>query len=456
VVTKEGKEDSSNLEIISGNKLKVFLKYVLLNTISIMAITSSGIVDAYFIGQYVNSESLAAVNIVIPVFSLVFGITIMFTIGSAVRVGKYIGENQIEKANSTFTTSVAVVAIIIAIISMLMFIFSERVAMLLGSNDELLSRVVIYLSTISPFLISLTLNFVLSAYIRVDGKPLFALFAVIISLFLNILLNYIFIIHLNMGLYGAAFATGLSTIPSTMVLFIYFFTKYSNISFVSIRKFESFKKILISAYNGLSEFISEASIGFVIFIYNGAMINFASSAGVAAFTAINYLLWASGMMSYAIGDTVMPLISINFGARRYDRVRSFLKYSIIGSVSVVITIFLIATIYNEQLISIFIKDIDSRAYSISVEFLSYVKWGFLFASIPIILSAYFTAMHRPMESFIIAILRGAVFPLSTVLILPIFFNEYGIYTSFLVSNILAFICAIFLFYINQKYGRIKI
>jgi len=450
------KISGSNLEVISGNKLSIFLKYVLLNTISILAMTSSGIVDAYFIGQYVDANSLGAVNIALPIYGLVFAVSIMFTIGSAVRAGKYIGENQQEKANATFTTSVAVVILLIIMLSILIFIFSERVAILLGSNEELLSRVTLYIHTLSPFFVFPTLNYVLAVYIRVDNRPFFAVTAVVISFFLNIILNYIFIVYLQMGLQGAALATGLATIPSTIIMFIYFFTKYSNISFISIRKFESFKKILSSAYNGLSEFVSEASLGFVTFIFNIVMIDFASSAGVAAFTAVNYLMWASGMISYAIGDAIVPLISINFGAKLYDRIRSFLKYSIIGSISIGIVLFLVATIYNDQLISIFIKDINSIAYSISIEFLSYVKWGFLFISVPIILSAYFTAIHRPKESFIIAILRGAVFPISTVIILPIFFNEYGIYSSFLVSNILAFSCAIYLFYFNQKYGKVKI
>ncbi len=448
--------NSSNLEVVSGNTLTIFIKYVSLNVLSLIAMTSSGFVDAYFVANYIgNGENegqlaLASINIFLPVFSLSFAFSIMLTIGSAVRAGKYIGENKSYEANQTFTSSIILIAVLMIIFSTLCIIFNEPVARFLGSSDTLLPYVTTYLKTFMPFVIFPTLNYAFTVYARVDGKPFLAVSTIVASFMLNIILNYLFIIVFDMGLRGAALATGLSSVPSTIFLLIYFLSKYSTISFVL--KFESFKKVALSTYNGLSEFISESSLGLVTFIFNIIMMKFAKEAGVSAFTTINYLTWAAGMIAYGIGDALVPLISINLGSKKMKRIKKFLIYAMVSSLTVGLIIFTSTIFFGEDMVAVFLKDRSSEAFLVSMEFMKYVKWSFLFIAPAIILSAYFTAMQKPSLSLVIALSRGAVLPIFFVLVLPLFLGNTGIYISLTVSNVLGTMFAIYLFMLNKRHS----
>ena len=448
--------NSSNLEVVSGNTLTIFIKYASLNVLSLIAMTSSGFVDAYFVSNYVGGGGkdgelgLASINIFLPVFSLIFAFSIMLTIGSAVRAGKYIGENKGYEANQTFTSSIVLISVLMIIFSALCVIFNESVARFLGSSDLLLPYVTTYLTTFMPFVISPALNYAFTVYARVDGKPFLAVSAIVASFVINIVLNYLFIIEFDMGLRGAALATGLSTVPSTLFLFFYFLSKYSTISFVL--KFESLKKLALSTYNGLSEFISESSLGLVTFIFNIIMMKFAKEAGVSAFTTINYLTWAAGMIAYGIGDALVPLISINLGSNKLKRIRKFLIYAIVSSLAVGFIIFTSTIFYGGDMVAVFLKDRTSEAFMVSMEFMKYVRWSFLFIAPAIILSAYFTAMQKPTLSLIIALSRGAILPIFFVLLLPLFLGDVGVYLSLTVANILGTIFAIYLFVLNRKHS----
>ena len=448
--------NSSNLEVVSGNTLTIFIKYVSLNVLSLVAMTSSGFVDAYFVSNYLGGGGkegelgLASINIFLPVFSLIFAFSIMLTIGSAVRAGKYIGEDRTYEADQTFTSSIILISVLMIIFSALCVIFNEGVARFLGSSDILLPYVTTYLKTFMPFVISPALNYAFTVYARVDGKPFLAVSAIVASFFINIVLNYLFIIELDMGLRGAALATGLSTVPSTLFLLFYFISKYSTISFVL--KFESLKKVALSIYNGSSEFISESSLGLVTFMFNIIMMKFAKEAGVSAFTTINYLTWAAGMIAYGIGDALVPLISINLGSKKLKRIRKFLIYSMVSSLAVGFIIFTSTIFFGADMVAVFLKDRSSEAFLVSMEFMKYVRWSFLFIAPAIILSAYFTAMQKPTLSLIIALSRGAVLPIFFVLVLPLFLGDIGVYLSLTVANILATLFAIYLFVLNKKHS----
>ncbi len=448
--------DSSNLEVVSGNTLKVFIKYVSLNVFSLLAVTSSGFIDAYFVSNFIDKGGndgqlgLASINIFMPVFAIIHAFSIMLTIGSAVRAGKYIGENRNYEANQTFTSSVVLISVLMIIFSIFSVVFDEEVARFLGSSDKLLPYVTTYLNTFMPFIISPALNFAFTAYARVDGRPFLAVYTMVVSFFINIVLNYIFIITLDMGIKGAALATGLSTVPSTLFLLFYFISKYSSISFVT--KFESARRLGRSTYNGFSEFISGASVGLVVFIFNLIMMKYAKEAGVSAFTIIHYLLWGTSMIAYGIGDALVPLVSINLGARRFKRIKKFLTYAVVLSIIVSVLTFLSTIFFGDDMIIIFLKDRSSEAFIVSMEFMKYVRWSFLFIAPAIILSAYFTAMQKPTLSLIVALSRGVVLPIFFVLVLPLFMGEIGVYLSLTVSNILATIIAVYLFYLNKKYS----
>ena len=187
----------NELEIASGNIYKTFFKFTLPNMVGLIAMSSVALVDGYFVGNYVNSVALAAVNIIIPLITVVFGISIMLTIGAAVLIGTYLGEGKVNKASAVFTKVMITITVISLFFTVLCFIFSEEVSRLLGANDEIMVYAVPYLKMVSIFFLFQALEYSLSVIIRTDGNPYLASIAVLLGAVLNFILDYIFIVKMN-------------------------------------------------------------------------------------------------------------------------------------------------------------------------------------------------------------------------------------------------------------------
>ena len=419
------------------------------NILSLVLLSSAGIVDAIFIGRYVDEISLAAVNTANPVYSFIWGLSMMIMIGGAVAAGKYFGEKNIKAANEVFTNSIIAVFLITVVVSLIIFIFTENIIMLIGGSEKTTPIAALYLKTIIPFILFTTIGYGLSVFARVDGFPMLASLALIMGALTNIILDAIFIAVLNMGVAGAAYATGISFIVSFLILFIHFARKKGNLRITL--QLRNFSHIIKTSYNGLSEFLNEISVGITMALFNIIMMKYAQEEGVAAFTAINYIMWLGNMVNYGAADTLNPLISTNYGAGKFDRIKNILKTGAFFTLLNGFGIFLTILFFSHELTSLFIKDTSSNAYNISIEFMSYVKWAFFLSGINMVLSSYFTAMLRPKESAVIASLRSLIMPYFMLLLLPKLLEIKGVYLTIPVSEIVTFITALTLFVLSSKF-----
>ena len=428
-------ETTKQSNILLMNETKLFYKFAVPNILSLVLLSSAGIVDAIFIGNYVGEISLAAVNTANPVYSFIWGLSMMIMIGGAVAAGKYFGEKNIKAANEIFTNSIVAVFLVSVVLSVLIFLFADNIIRLIGG--------------IIPFILFTTIGYGLSVFARVDGFPMLASLALIMGALTNILLDALFIAVLNMGVKGAAYATGISFIVSFLILFIHFARKKGNLRITL--QLRNFSHIIKTSYNGLSEFLNEISVGITMAIFNIIMMKYAQEEGVAAFAAINYIMWLGNMVNYGAADTLNPLISTNYGAGKFDRIKNILKTGAFFTLLNGFGIFLTILFFSHELTSLFIKDTSSNAYNISIEFMSYVKWAFFLSGINMVLSSYFTAMLRPKESAVIASLRSLIMPYFMLLLLPKLLEIKGVYLTIPVSEIVTFITALTLFVLSSKF-----
>ncbi len=424
-------------DITSLNETGLFYKFALPNILSFILMSSAGIVDGIFIGNYAGELSLAAVNISYPVFSFIWGLAMMVMVGGAVSTGKYLGEKNTEKACQIFTKSIITVAVITIIISIIILIFTEEIIYLIGGSDKTTPISVLYIKIVIPFVMFTTIGYGLSVFARVDGFPYTASFALITGAVINIVLDALFIAVFNMGVAGAAYATGISFLAGFIILFIHFAMK-KGVLRISL-KLNNFSEILKSSFNGLSEFLNEISVGVTMALFNIIMMKYAKEEGVAAFTAINYILWLGNMVNYAAA------------AGKFNRIKNFLITGLIFTISNGIFIFFLISFFGDTLTALFIKNTSSAAFNMAVEFMSIIKWAFFLSGVNMVFSSYFTAMLRPKESAIIATLRSLILPCSMLLILPLYFGKTGIYTVIPVSELLTFAAALTLFMLSRKF-----
>ncbi len=433
---------NNDLEIASGNIYKTFFKFSLPNMVGLMAMSSVALVDAYFVSQYVSPVAFAAVNIIMPLITIVFGIAIMFTIGAAVLVGTYLGENKIVKARAVFTKVMITISSISLFFSVVCYFFSYDVARLLHANDEIMVYAKPYLEMVALFFLFQALEYSLSVMIRTDGNPYLASIAVLSGALLNFILDYIFIVKMNMGIEGAALGTGLSFMVSTCMLLFHFILKKGNLKLTN--KIGRWKEIFFAAYNGSSELFSEASVAIIAYLFNKIMVESLGTYGVEAFAVINISLWAVNMLCYAIGDSLVPLLSINYGAGYYDRIKKILTLSRISVLFIGGLAFLLFTFIPEIIVSLLLDKKNKEAFEIALVFADYTKYAFLFLGLNIVFSSSFTAIQKPFHSIVVAALRGLILPVICIYFLPFILNETGLYMAISVAEFTTIILAYYL------------
>lgn len=433
----------NELEIASSNIYKTFFKFTLPNMVGLIAMSSVALVDGYFVGNYVNSVALAAVNIIIPLITVVFGISIMLTIGAAVLIGTYLGEGKVNKASAVFTKVMITITVISLFFTVLCFIFSEEVSRLLGANDEIMVYAVPYLKMVSIFFLFQALEYSLSVIIRTDGNPYLASTAVLFGAVLNFILDYIFIVKMNMGISGAALGTGISFMTSTFLMLFHFILKKGRVYLT--KQIGKWKEIIYASYNGSSELLSEASVAVVAYLFNNIMVQNLGTYGVEAFAVINYALWATNMLCYAVGDSLVPLISINYGAMQYKRIQKILSLSRISVIFIGASVFALFTFIPEKIIATLLNPVtDKDAFDIALVFADYMKYAFLILGLNMVYSSSFTAFQKPLHSVVVALSRGLILPVIFIFTMPLFFADKGIYSAVPLAEALTFILSFIL------------
>ena len=306
------------MNVLKDSPVRLFFAYAFPAVLGMLAVSSAGIVDGVFVGQYVGSDALAAVNINMPVFAFSIGISFMFAIGGSVTAGKLIGEGRWDMASGVFTRIVLAMLILSLGISALGIAFTDDIVQLLGADDTLVGLSAEYLSVIMWFLPVGMLSAVVVYFVRIDNRPTFAGGIYLTGAIINIFLDWLLIKEMGMGLQGAAIATGLSQLASVILALVHFLSKRAMLKWTL--QHGSWKDVKSAAFNGSSDFANEASAGVTVILFNWVMMDAFGVDGVAAFAVINYLLFAGLIVSFAIGDSIQPLVSKNLGAKLDRRI----------------------------------------------------------------------------------------------------------------------------------------
>jgi putative MATE family efflux protein len=434
-------ENTVDNDALEGPIFPTFIKYMMPSLLGLIAMTSGSLVDGMFIGNYVGVTALAAVNLIIPITTLLFGVSMMISIGGSVRGGKYLGEKNTPAASAIFSKTLMFMIVYGLIVIALGLEFEAKIFASLGADKTLFPVMSEYYRVIFPFLFFQFIVIQIYFFIRLDGFPNLAATALAIGAVVNITLDYLFIAIYGWGLAGAALATGLSQVMSLLVMLLYFFHPKRKI-FFGLRQ-ENWQEVFQAAYNGISEFINEVSGALIGFMFNWMLIQRAGVTGVAAITLVNYLLFIGFMAYFAISDSIQVIISQNFGARNPQRIWAFLRTAgiIIVGVSAGIISLLIAG--SESLIGLFIDvERDSETLALALEFVAYVWPVFIFAGFTMLISGYLTAVHLPFQSALVASCRSLIMPAGLLILSYMLLSDYRFVAAISAAEAASFVLAV--------------
>jgi len=438
---------------VTGEVVPVFFHYAIPSVIGMLAIMSAGVIDGIFIGNYVGAAALAAVNISMPAMYVFIAVVFMLVVGGSVMCGKYIGEDNPAAASAIFSKTVYAMILTGLVISCFSLLFLDGLVAVLGANDELRGMVREYLQiilySVPLFILALTLDY----FIRIDGRPIFASAGLVAVAVINISLDWLFIAQWNWGIAGAAWATALSYLCIFLILLSHWFSRKCSLRLVAVpmRWRNGWDEVFRAAYNGFSEFANEMSVGVVTLLFNWVMITRLGVAGVAAFTIVGYLLMIGLEVCYGISESLQPLVSKNLGARQPERIVRFTAAAVGSSLLIGLAASTLFILAPDALISVFLGEGESggSAETIALAFIALFWPAFLFNGMNITLVSYFTALHKPLQSAVIAVSRSLVLPAAGLLILPIWLGDTGIYLSIPLAEAMTFLLALLLVVRNR-------
>lgn len=425
--------NETTLKLRNTPPKKLFLSYLLPSVFGMFLMAINILTDGIFVSHGIGPDALAAVNITVPVYSILFSISLWIGMGGATLYSISLGENNIGKARSIFTQSFVLTIVIVGVLVALSLWKETEMAYLFGANDEILHYVTDYMHVILVFGIIYVLENILSIFIRNDGNPTLAMMGLVTTSVLNIVFNYLFIFVYDFGIKGAAYATIVSTVVGFGVLLTHFLKKDCILAFTKLH----FERSIVSEILkiGMPSFIVEGTAAAVIVAYNLTFMHFAGQVGVTSFAVVNYLHTVFLMLFLGVGAAIQPIVSFHYGAALYERLKHFLSLAIKTGIGLGIVVFTVGLLFGNNLISLFgITDEAIVAYTLKGISLFFI--GYIFLAYNLIYVEYFQSIKKIRLSILIVLTRSIVLFLPLLWLLPALFGADFIWLAFPIAEVL--------------------
>lgn len=440
------------MELISKPIKPLYFKYLLTAFGSAVVGAIYSMVDMAVVGQYAGPDGTSAIALILPVWSIICSLGILTGIGGSVIYGTIRGKNEKEslhEANKVFTSSFIFTLILAIIITFFMFFFCDELFKALGGKGKLFELGMKYLSPLRFAVPFLVFSQMLGAFLRNDNDPTLATIAIVSTALLNIVGDYVLTFTFDLGIFGTALATTICSILSVIIMCFHFFKKSNTLKFVKPdHLFKDMGKIFV---NGFSTFVVDIVMGFLTMLYNHQIIRYLNNDALSIFGVIATIGTVVQCCSYSIGQASQPILSANYGASKYERIKQVLKYAVITSIIFGLFWWVLTFSFPNLIIKLFIK-VPSNSEILKIAPIIVRKYtiAYLFVPFTIFTAYYFQSIMRPVSSLVISLARGIVLSGIFVIIFPIIFGSDNIWLSSPVAEGIVGIVSIILIIIYTK------
>ena len=421
------------------------------SSITMMIFTSIyGVVDGFFVSNYIGKTPFAALNFIMPFIMVLGGTGFMLGTGGSALVAKEMGCGHTERANRIFTMMIGFVVVTGLILTALGVAFIRPIARLMGASESIMADCVLYGRVTIAFTTAFMLQNVFQSFLVTAEKPKLGLIVTIISGVLNMTGDVLFMGVFHWGIAGAAMATAMGQIIGGTIPLVYFLRKNSSSLRLRRPKWDG-GALRRACTNGVSELMSSISMSIVGMLYNAQLMRYAGENGVAAYGTIMYVdfIFLAIFIGYATG--VAPVISYHYGAGNKKELNNLLKRSVVLIAAASLSMLLLSEVMAAPLAAIFVG-YDAGLLDMTVHAYSIYAVSFLFCGFSIFSSAFFTALGDGLTSALIAFLRTLVFESASVIILPLLLGLNGIWGAIIVAECMSVtVSVIFLVAKRKRY-----
>ena len=411
---------------------KQFLKFVIPSILSMLIFNLYTMVDGIYVAQLVGETALSAVNISLPYTNFIFAFSLLFAVGSSTVIAIFKGQGKHHEANVTFSKNTFFLSICGLLITVLANVFIEPLAYFLGASENTLPYVLDYLGILIWFSYFYIVSYSLEVLVKTDGYPIVSTIGVITGGITNIVLDGVFIMIFDMGIKGAALATGLSQVLTFIVFFSHFISKKGTIHWCKFDfDFSIYKRIIPI---GLADFFTELSAGLIVFMFNHAILTYIGDEGIVTYSVITYIYNIIMMTFSGVSQGVQPLISYAYGQDDDQLCNTYFKYANKFSFIFSLIALAICLLGTKWIVMIFISPDSQPLFNHTITAFRAFSLCYLVIGYNIVMAGYFAAVERSKNSFTISLLRGCILIAFSIFITSHLFGGNGIWYSTLLCE----------------------
>ncbi|GGE34085.1 MATE family efflux transporter [Psychroflexus planctonicus] len=420
-----------------GNKPigKLLIKQSVPASIGILVMSINILVDTIFVGNWIGSIAIAAINVVLPVSFFIAALGMAIGIGGSSIISRALGADMDEKALRTFGNQISITLLVTISMVIIGLVFINQLIPAFGGKGDIFEPAKIYYRIVLYGVPILALAMMGNTVIRAEGKPKFAMVAMIIPSVGNLIMDYVFIHILDWGMEGAAWATTGSYVLCLGYILWFFMSKNSELKV----KWEHFKlKLNILREIGALGFVTlsrQAVVSVTYLLLNNILFELGGESSVTTYAIIARMLMFALFPVLGVTQGFLPIAGYNYGAEQYGRVRESINKAIGYAAGVALLVFVCIMLFSTEIVSVFTKDEAVIASTPSA-----MRW--VFAAVPIIAlqligSAYFQAIGKAVPALLLTLTRQGFFFIPLILILPKFYGELGVWISFPLADLIS-------------------
>lgn len=419
----------------SGDLRKDYRRFAVPSVLGLAVFSLYSMVDGIFVGRLVGPEALAAVNLAAPFLNLMFFLAVTLAVGTGTLIATALGEGEKNRANVLFSQNLAVAGGVGLALGLVTLLFLTPVCRALGAAEDTLANTRAYLGTLACFAPFFVMEYNLEVLVKTDGYPRLSMLTVLGASLMNLVLDWLFIGPWNMGVFGAALATGLSQTMAALVFLGHFlFSRHKNLRPVPFRPELSVLGHVLPL--GLADGSMELCAAGMIWLYNRKILLVYGTMGVAAFTVLSYINLILLNVLTGTSQGMQPLVSYHAGAGEETACRRLLGYAMKAQALLSLGCFVFLELFAGSVAGLFFGAEEEALRLFAAGALRKYSFAFLVLGFNLVASGYLTARGRAAPALGIALGRGFAVQAAMLLLLFALWGGEGLWWAALVSELL--------------------
>lgn len=444
-------------ELGTASIRSLLLKYAMPGIIAMTAMSLYNMVDSIFIGHGVGALALSGLTVAKPFMDICAAFGTLVGVGASSLVAIKLGEKDYRSANDILANVIILNVLLGAIIMVVGLFWLDPILYAFGASEATIVYAREYMEIILLGNILTHIYYGLNSMLRSVGHPRISMYATILAVSLNVILDPIFIFVLDMGVRGAALATILSQLVSVIVELIIFLNPKEVIHFHRgiwrLRRDITMRALGI----GTAPFLMHMAACFVVIVLNNQLLRYGGDMEIATFGMTNRFIFFFVMIVMGIQQGMQPIVGYNYGAQLYQRMLRAFKLAVYCATCVMTSLFLFGEIWPEGFIRLFTHDEALIAQSITP---ARIMLAVMFAiGFPMITGNFYTSIGMAPKAIFLSLTRQVLFLIPLIIGLPLLFESlgiapiWGVWWSWPISDSLSVIIAMIVF--NRDMRKFK-